>query len=319
VLPVGLNYPAVTRSFEGDLDAAEALMEESDAIADATDAAPIGFAKLPLAGFRGNEAALSKLVEASEPVAIARGEGVLLTFGEHARALLYNGLGNYEASVPLAERASARDQLTVSIMSLPELVEAAVRCGRSEAAAAALARLTERTQAADTVLALGIEARSRALLSEGSVAEELYREAVDRLGHCRLAPDRARAHLLYGEWLRREGRRVDARAQLRAAHEQFTSIGMEAFAERTRQELLATGGHVRKRNAETREELTAQEAQVARLARDGLSNPEIGARLFISRHTVEYHLRKVFTKLGISSRHQLEKALPREPQPALPA
>jgi DNA-binding CsgD family transcriptional regulator len=125
--------------------------------------------------------------------------------------------------------------------------------------------------------------------------------------------------LLYGEWLRRQGRRVDARVQLRAAHEQFTSIGMEAFAERARQELLATGGHVRKRSVETREELTAQEAQVARLARDGLSNPEIGARLFISRHTVEYHLRKVFTKLGISSRHQLEAALPRDPQPALPA
>jgi DNA-binding CsgD family transcriptional regulator len=309
VLPLALNYLAVVRTFEGDLDAAEALVEESDAVADATGATRIEFAKLPQAGFRGDEAALSELVEATEPVAIARGEGVLLTFGEHARALLYNGLGNYDAALPLAERASARDQLTVSIWSLPEALEAAVRCGRSEAAAAAFGRLTERTQAAGTDLALGIDARSRALLHDGAVAEELYREAVDRLARCRLAPDRARAHLLYGEWLRRERRRVDAREQLRAAHDQFTSIGMTAFAERARHELLATGEHVHKRTAETREDLTVQERQIARLARDGLSNVEIGARLFISQHTVAYHLRKVFSKLGVTRRHQLVDAL----------
>jgi DNA-binding CsgD family transcriptional regulator len=309
VLPLALNYLAVVRSFEGDLDGAEALVEESDAIADATGATRIEFAKLPLAGFRGDEAALSKLVEATEPVAIARAEGVLLTFGEHARALLYNGLGSYEAALPVAERASARDQLTVSIWSLPELVEASVRCGRSEAAAAALERLTERTQAAGTDLALGIEARSRALVSAGGAADELYCEAVDRLGRCRLAPDRARAHLLYGEWLRRERRRVDAREQLRAAHEQFTSIGMDAFAERARHELLATGEHVQKRTAVAQDDLTAQERQIARLARDGFSNVEIGARLFISQHTVAYHLRKVFSKLGVTKRHQLLSAL----------
>ncbi|HKR98258.1 MAG TPA: AAA family ATPase, partial [Candidatus Dormibacteraeota bacterium] len=309
VLPLALNYLAVVRSFEGDLDAAQALVDESDAIADASGATRIEFAKLPLAGFHGDEAALSKLVEATEPIAIARAEGVLLTFGEHARALLYNGLGNYEAALPLAERASARDQLTVSIWSVPEVVEAAVRCGRSEAAAAALDRLTERTQAAGTELALGIEARSRALLSEGRVADELYREAVDRLGRCRLAPDRARAHLLYGEWLRRERRRIDAREQLRAGHDRFTSMGMEAFAERARHELLATGERVHKRTVEAQDDLTPQERQIARLARDGLSNVEIGARLFISQHTVAYHLRKVFSKLGVTKRHQLADAL----------
>jgi DNA-binding CsgD family transcriptional regulator len=314
VLPLALNYLAVVRSFEGDLDVAEALVEESDAIADATGATRIEFAKLPLAGFRGDEAALSKLVEVTEPAAIARAEGVLLTFGEHARALLYNGLANFEAALPAAERASARDQLTVSIWSLPELVEAAVRCGRSEAAAAALERLIERTQAAGTELALGIEARSRALLSEGGAADELYCEAVNRLGSCRLAPDGARAHLLYGEWLRRERRRVDAREQLRAAYERFTAIGMEAFAERARHELLATGERIDKRTAEAQDDLTAQERQIARLARDGLSNLEIGARLFISQHTVAYHLRKVFSKLGVTKRHQLADALgdPRE-------
>ncbi|HTW41712.1 MAG TPA: LuxR C-terminal-related transcriptional regulator, partial [Solirubrobacteraceae bacterium] len=296
VLPLALNYLAVTRSFEGGLDVAAALVEESDAIADATGATQIEFAKLALAGFRGDEAALSKLVEAIEPVAIARGEGVLLTFGEHARALLHNGLGNYEAALRAAEHASARDQLTVSIWSLPEVVEAAVRCGRRDTAAAALGRLTERTQAAGTELALGIETRSRALLSEGNIADELYREAVDRLGRCLLAPDCARAHLLYGEWLRRERRRVDAREQLRAAYDRFTSIGMEAFAERAHHELLATGEHVHKRTVEAQDDLTAQERQIARLAIDGLSNIEIGARLFISQHTVAYHLRKVFSK-----------------------
>jgi DNA-binding CsgD family transcriptional regulator len=294
-------------------------VEESDAIADATGATRIEFAKLPLAGLRGDEAALSKLVEVTEPVAIARAEGVLLTFGELARALLHNGLGNYEAALPAAERASARDQLTVSIWSLPVLVEAAVRCGRSEVGASALERLTERTQAAGSELALGVEARSRALLSEATVADELYREAVDRLGRCRLAPDCARAHLLYGEWLRRQRRRVDARDQLRVAYDLFTSIGMEAFAERARRELRATGENVRRRAVETRDDLTGQEQQIARLARDGLSNPEIGARLFLSPKTVEWHLHNVFKKLGIRSRRELASALPSSEPELVPA
>jgi DNA-binding CsgD family transcriptional regulator len=192
---------------------------------------------------------------------------------------------------------------------LPELVEAAARCGRIDAAAAAVACLSERTRAADTDLALGIEARSRALISDGTAADGLYREAIDRLGRTRLRPELARAHLLYGEWLRRENRRVDARAQLRAAYDELTTIGMEAFAERARGELLATGEHVRKRTVQTRDELTPQERQIARQARDGLSNAEIGAKLFLSPRTVEWHLGKVFVKLGISSRNKLTSAL----------
>jgi ATP/maltotriose-dependent transcriptional regulator MalT len=193
--------------------------------------------------------------------------------------------------------------------ALPELVEAAARAGDGEVAHNALERLTETTQPAGTDFALGIEARSRALLSDGETAQRLYRKAIDRLGRTPLRPELARAHLLYGEWLRRESRRVDARAQLRAAHDQFTSIGMEAFAERARKELLATGEVVRKRTVETRDDLTAQERQIAELARDGLSNPEIGARLFLSPRTVEWHLRKVFGKLGIRSRYELAGAL----------
>jgi len=314
VLPVALNYLAGLHSFEGELDAAESLIEEADTIADATGATRVRWAKLTLAGFRGDESALSDLLAVSTPAAIARGEDVLVTFGEHASAVLHNGLGNYEAALPAAESASALDLLTVSTWSLPELVEAAVRCGRSDAAAAALERLTERTHAAGTDLALGIETRSRALLSEGNIADELYREAVDRLGRSLLAPDCARAHLLYGEWLRRERRRVDAREQLRAAYDRFTSIGMEAFAERAHHELLATGEHVHKRTVEAQDDLTAQERQIARLAIDGLSNIEIGARLFISQHTVAYHLRKVFSKLGVTKRHQLADALGEQPE-----
>jgi DNA-binding CsgD family transcriptional regulator len=309
VLPLALNFLATMHIFEGEFAVAEALLEECDAIADATGAARILFGRLTLAGFRGDEAAVSELVEAAEAPAIARGEGVVLTFSEHARAVLYNGLGRYEAALPAAENASARDELGVSVWSLPELVEAATRSGASEAAVAALERLTERTQAAGTEWALGLEARSRALLSEGTVAEEFYREAVDRLGRCRIAPARARAHLLYGEWLRREGRRIDAREQLHAAHDMLGAIGMEAFAERARRELLATGEKARKRTAETRWDLTAQETQIAELAREGHSNPEIGAQLFLSPRTVEWHLRKVFAKLDITSRKELDTAL----------
>ena len=198
--------------------------------------------------------------------------------------------------------------------ALPELIEAAARTGNTRLAASAVDRLAEATQPGGTDWGLGIEARCRALVSEGQAAEELYREAIDRLGRTRLRPELARAHLLYGEWLRRENRRIDAREQLRAAHDLLSGIGMEAFAERARRELPATGETARKRTARAAEgasqELTAQEIQVARLARDGLSNPEIGARLFISSHTVQYHLGKVFAKLGISSRGQLHRALP---------
>jgi DNA-binding CsgD family transcriptional regulator len=197
--------------------------------------------------------------------------------------------------------------------ALTELIEAAARSDKPETAAIALERLSQTTRAGGTDWALGIEARSRALVSEGSASEPLYREAIERLGRTRVRVELARAHLVYGEWLRRERRRLDAREQLRVAHEMLETMGVGAFAERARRELSATGETARKRTVETREELTAQEAQVARLARDGLSNPEIGAELFISPRTVKYHLRKVFTKLDISSRNELERALPRRP------
>jgi ATP/maltotriose-dependent transcriptional regulator MalT len=189
-------------------------------------------------------------------------------------------------------------------------VEAAARSGKPDVAADALERLHERTQAAGTEWALGIEARSRALLSDGALAEGLYREAIERLGRCRVALDLARAHLLYGEWLRRRARRVDAREQLRAAHARFVEMGAEAFAQRARRELLATGETARKRTIETRDELTPHEARIARMARDGASNQDIATELFVSRKTVEYHLHKVFSKLGISAREQLGYVLP---------
>jgi DNA-binding CsgD family transcriptional regulator len=309
VLPIALNNLAALCGFEGDLEAATALLEEADAIAEATGMARIAFARMTLAAFRGDEAEVWDLVEAGDAAARASGEGVLITFGEHARALLYNGLGRYDAALPPAESASTKDELCVSEWSLPELVEAAARFAQRDLAAAAVGRLSERTQAAGTQWALGIEARSRALLDEGGSAEELYREAIDRLGCCRVVPERARAHLLYGEWLRRGGRRNDAREQLHVAHDLFAAIGMNGFAERTRRELLAAGDKARKRTAESRGDLTPQEAQIAQLAREGHSNPEIGAQLFLSPRTVEWHLRSIFTKLNINSRKELDAAM----------
>jgi DNA-binding CsgD family transcriptional regulator len=200
---------------------------------------------------------------------------------------------------------------------MPEVIEAAVRAGTPELAADTHRRLVDMTRVSGTDWALGIAARSEALLVDYQRAEELYVYAIERLGRTRIRADLARAHLLYGEWLRRERRRLDAREQLRTAHDLFSDFGMEAFAERARVELEATGEHARKRTVETRADLTPQEAQIARLARDGLSNAEIGARLFISKHTVEYHLRKVFAKLGINSRTKLAKTLPPEPGAAL--
>jgi ATP/maltotriose-dependent transcriptional regulator MalT len=249
---------------------------------------------------------------------VPRGEALGLTAAYWASAVLYNGLGRYEDAVAGAARASEHpEHLPFFNWSLVELIEAAARCGNIEDAAAALERLSEMTRASGTDWALGIEARSRALLSEGDIADRLYCEAIERLGRTRVRVPLARAHLLYGEWLRRERRRVDARQRLRTAQGMLAAMGVEGFAQRAERELLATGERARKRSIETREDLTAQEAQIARLARDGLSNPEIGARLFISPRTVEYHLHKVFTKLNISSRNQLDHGLPEEPSVAL--
>jgi ATP/maltotriose-dependent transcriptional regulator MalT len=223
-----------------------------------------------------------------------------------------NGLGRYKEALAAAVEASEHTpELHIATWALSELVEAATRTGNNELATSGLARLSEHTEASDADWALGIHARSSALVTERDAAELLYREAIERLRRTPLRPELARAHLLYGEWLRREGRRVDAREQLRSAHDMLQGMGMEAFAERARRELVATGESVRKRNADTRDDLTPQEEQIARLARDGLSNPEIGAQLFLSPRTVEWHLRKVFAKLGISSRRQLRAVLPR--------
>jgi DNA-binding CsgD family transcriptional regulator len=224
--------------------------------------------------------------------------------------MLHNSLGRYAEALSAAERACEyQPEMLFAHWGLAELIEAAVRSGRTERAATCLEQLSEQTRASGTDWALGIEARSRALLADDQ-AESLYREAIERLGRTRIHTEHARAHLLYGEWLRRERRRLDAREQLRAAHEMFMTMGQEAFAERAARELLATGATARKRSVETGDQLTAQEAQIARLARDGLSNPEIGARLFISHRTVQYHLHKVFAKLDINSRNQLHRALP---------
>ena len=236
-----------------------------------------------------------------------------------AAAVLYNGLARYKEAAASARQASSTFEPWIAMWALPELVEAAARGGDAALARDALERLVETTQPAGTDFALGIEARCRALLSDAAAADELYREAIGRLSRTRLRPELARAHLLYGEWLRRQGQRVDARKQLHAALDQFTSIGMEAFAGRARRELIATGGKVRKRSAETRDQLTPQEEQIARLARDGRTSPEIGALLFLSARTVEWHLGKVFAKLGIGSRWELRAALAQRGKDGQPA
>jgi DNA-binding CsgD family transcriptional regulator len=243
----------------------------------------------------------------------ARSEGRVVALASYANAVLNNGLGRYEAAMDGAKRASDDGDFGYSSAALPELIEGAARSGKPEVASVALQRLKTRTLAAGTDWALGVLARSRALISEGEDADALYREAIERLERTRIRVELARARLLYGEWLRREGRRMDARDQLGTAHEMFSRFGAEAFAERARRELLATGETARRRTQETREALTPQEAQIARLAADGQTNPEIGAQLFISPRTVEYHLRKVFPKLDINSRKELPNALTKIP------
>jgi ATP/maltotriose-dependent transcriptional regulator MalT len=230
----------------------------------------------------------------------------MFTFAAYACSVLYNGLGRHDVARDAAWLAFERDDLGYGPYVVPELAEAAARTGDAAQVRAALEWLSERTRVTPSEWALGMEARLRALLSQGDAAERHYRESIDRLGRTRVRVQLARAHLLYGEWLRREGRRLDARAQLRTAHDLLETMGIEAFAERARRELLATGEKVRKRSDETRDQLTPQERQIARLARDGLTNPEIGARLFLSARTVEWHLHKVFAKLGVTSRKGLE-------------
>jgi DNA-binding CsgD family transcriptional regulator len=317
-LPVDLEYRAAVHAHAGEFAEASALIEEAEAITAATGNAPLRYVSLFLAAWRGEETEVLKLIEARSTDASARGEGRAIGWAEYIKAVLYNGLGRYEAALAGARQACGHEDPCFSGWSLIELVEAGVRSGAHEEAARALRQLEERTRAAGTNWALGILARSNALMDNGQDAEALYCEAIERLGRCRIVVHLARAHLVYGEWLRRENRRVDAREQLRIAYEMLSRIGAEAFAERARRELVATGETVQKRTVETRDVLTAQEAQVARLAAEGRTNPEIGSQLFISPRTAEYHLHKVFTKLGISSRRALRSAL-RDSQVASPA
>jgi DNA-binding CsgD family transcriptional regulator len=313
-----LNLLAVTHLVAGKLTAAARLIEEDRLIAEATGNPPVVYAEMMLAAWRGHEAQASELIETSLRGASAGGLRSFVYLATYARSVLYNGLGCHDAARDAAWRAFERDPVALGPFLVPELAEAASRTGDEALVSAALEWLSERTRVTRTEWVLGIEARVRALLSEGDAADRLYRESIDRLDHTRVRVELARAHLLYGEWLRRENRRVDAREQLRTAHDMLDTMGIEAFAERARRELLATGETVRRRTVETRDELTAQEAQIARLARDGLSNPEIGARLFISRRTVEYHLHKVFAKFDIGSRNQLARVLPGDPTTARP-
>jgi ATP/maltotriose-dependent transcriptional regulator MalT len=296
------------------------LVAEADGVTEATGTRVAPYGALVHAGLRGRDAEASALIDATIKEASAGGQGTAVQYAHWANSLLLNGLGRYGEALTAARAASDdTPELFVSAWAASELVESATRSGEPDLARSALERVDAASAVADNDWALGIRARSHALLDDGEVAERGYREAIERLGRTRLRPELARAHLLYGEWLRRENRRVDAREALRAAHDQLTAVGMEGFAERARRELLATGERVRKRTVETRDELTAQERQIAGLARDGLSNPEIGARLFLSPRTVEWHLRKVFSKLGIRSRRELAGAMPSSDSELAPA
>ncbi len=304
-MPLALGYRASVHVHAGEFGEAAALIEQSAAITEATGNAPVGYPAALLAALRGVEAEAQELLDWSLGNIMARGEGRGIGGAGYCKAILYNGLGQYEAALASAQRACEHEDLAVFGFTLVELVEAGVRCGARDEASAAFHQLEERTVAAGTEWALGSRARSSALLSDGPAADALYREAIERLGRTRSAVHLGRAHLVYGEWLRRESRRIDAREHLRVAHEMLSRMGAEAFAERARRELSAAGEAARDRADDSRILLTNQESQIARLAREGLSNPEIGAQLFISRHTVEWHMRKVFAKLNISSRRQL--------------
>jgi DNA-binding CsgD family transcriptional regulator len=291
-----------------------ALLAEADAIH-----APVTYTSLVLAAWRGQEARALEMVEACIEDATAEGESAAIAVAEYARAVLYNGLGRYQAAHAAAVLACQREDLALGGRALAELVEASCRTGRLDTAAGAVGRIDGRTVPGGTDSERGILARCRALLSDGDAADRLFREALELLDNSRDALQLGRARLLYGEWLRRQSRRVDAREQLHVAYELFDRTGASGFAERARRELLATGETVRKRTVETRDDLTAQETQIVRLAVEGHTNPEIGIHLFISPRTVEWHLRNVYRKLGISSRKGLRRTLPDRVRAALSA
>jgi DNA-binding CsgD family transcriptional regulator len=308
-LPILLNRMAVDAVWSGEFTAARSLIAEAHGVREATGACLAPYAAMMLAAFRGSQAEAAALIQSAIEQAASGGQGLAVTVAHWVSAILCNGLGRHEEALSAARQVSEHEHVYVSGRALPELIEAAVRTGNPRMAGEALDRLTETARAGGTDSGLGIEARSRALLSEGEYAERLYGEAIGRLSHSRRRPELARAHLVYGEWLRRQRRRRDARDQLRTAFEMFDQMGMEAFAGRARAELRATGERARPRGPGTPEVLTPQEAQIARLVVGHLTNREIAIRLFISASTVEYHLRKIFRKLGVTSRAQLARTL----------
>jgi DNA-binding CsgD family transcriptional regulator len=317
-----LRRMVVDTLWSGDFTAAASLVTQIGTVCEVTGSRVAVAAAATLASFRGQETEASALIRTTLEEAAAWGLGMPVSYAHWMAAVLNNGLSRWPEALAAARRASEQRHVWMSVWALPELIEAAARSGDMRLAADGLNQLTEGTQAGGHEAGLGIEARSRALLATDGTADGLYREAIERLGRTPRRTELARAHLLYGEWLRRQGRRAQARDQLRTACGMLDKIGMDAFAERARRELAATGEIVRKRTTQAADTasqgLTAQEAQVAQLARDGLSNPEIAGRMFISAHTVQYHLGKVFTKLGISSRGQLHRALPGTPEAPYP-
>lgn len=305
-LPEGLNLLAAVLVLAGELAHAAELNAEATAIMQAIGAAQPPNARRLLVGWRGRKAETAELRAAAVPDATGRGEGVgLVSTTQYALAVLYNGIGDHRAALAAAAGLCDSDEPVLSGLALPELIEAAVRAGEPARAAAALELLGSRAHASGTLWALGLEARSQALMSAGSAADELYREAIERLGGCRMATDLARAHLVYGEWLRREGRRQAAREHLRTAHQMLSEMGAEAFAKRAAHQLRATGERPRKRTARPADALTPQELRIARLVATGATSREVGAQLFLSPRTIDAHLRNIFRKLGISSRRQL--------------
>jgi DNA-binding CsgD family transcriptional regulator len=315
-LQFALNMLAWVHVLAGELTKSALVLEEERMIAEATGNRPISYTEMVVAAWSGQERRATELIAATMQEAPARSR--VACYAAYASAVLHNGLGRHAEARDAARSAFEPDHLGYGPFVVPELAEAAARTGDAALLASVRGWLAERTRVTRTEWSLATDARIRALTSEGETAERAYREAIERLGRTWLRPELARAHLLYGEWLRREGRRVDARHQLRTAHEALAAIGMDAFAERARRELVATGETVRKRTLKTSDELTPQERQIARLAREGLSNPAIGARLFLSPRTVEWHLKKVFAKLGISSRMGLHDALPSKDAEATP-
>jgi DNA-binding CsgD family transcriptional regulator len=321
-LATALQGKGIFVIWSGNFSEAGSVIAEADALTAATGIHIASYGGMLLAAYQGREAEASALLSTTIENATARGEGVAVQFARWTAAVLFNGLGRYGEALVAARQASDAAPEFLNLIShwaLAELVEACARSGSSNLAAEAFERLVEGPSASGTEWGLGIVARSRALVSEDDVAEALYLEAITRLGRTPLRLELARANLLYGEWLRRQNRRMDAREELRTAHELFISFGADAFAERTRRELLATGEKVRKRSDETRGQLTAQEEQIARLAADAKTNQEIGAQLFLSPRTIEWHLHKVFTKLGVASRMQLRDKLPDAARAGVPA